>query len=958
MRHQLVSIGLLLGGCSAASLALAGPAQAQSVPARSYSIPPQELAKALSAYAEQSGVDVIFTPDAVRGKRNEGLQGAYQPDAALERLLRGSGLVHRRGPSGNIIVEPMQEAGSSEKVGSAGSAPTDDESASDIVVTGTSIRGVAPVGSQLIQVDQRYIQDRGVQSTAALLATIPQFDSFGTRPVPGGAPKPTTPPSLRTLGPGATLSLLNSHRLVGVGTLATSSDPTSLPIAAIARVEVVADGASATYGSDAIAGVVNVILRKDLNGIDARASIGVADNYTQELYSVVGGKTWDTGSILLGVQYDRNSHLVADTRDYVTSNFTPFGGSDTRTFNAALPNVMVGGATYGFNGTVFNSAPNLADPAREADLIPASRKWNAILNGEQHIGDNLRLFGDAHYTNIRMVAHTSPASESLTFVLPSTNPFFRSPVAGQTQVAVQMGKRDLLGPYKDDHINVEEWGGSGGAEMDFSQKWSGRLMLNYGRSSTSVDTPGINDAAFSQAVASSDPATAYDPFTGKTSAATRARILDFVGIPGSKQKLFQITAALNGSLFALPGGDVKLAVGGEYRHEAYDGYGIDGLRSAPITSFSSSKRDVWSAYGELFVPVVGEDSNIPLVRRLELNGAVRHDHYSDFGSTTNPKFGVSWELVEGLKLRGSYGKSFHAPSLGDLNAIDDLAFFFPNFLYPGVFTPPGVTTPQNVILLAGGNASLRPEKATTWSVGTDINPAFAPRLRFSATYFNIRYSDIVVVPVGYAFLSPALTDLLVRFNPSEQLITDMTAGLSPRGNRFAAGTTNLIVDARRTNLAASRTKGIDFSLSYNFDIGKGKLLTDISGTHLLSKETQPAPGAPVFDDLATTATPAWRFRTHLGWQTERFRANVFWSHLSGFNNVNIAPVQRVSSFNPVDLNLSVKVPSTGIGKSFELQFDVQNLFDKAPPTVYSGNGISSLASPIGRLFQVSVKTEF
>ena len=833
---------------------------------------------------------------------------------------------------------------------------------SEIVVTGTSIRGVAPVGSQLIQVGQAEIVERGVQSTAGLLATIPQLDSFSSRPTPEPSGRmPITPPSLRGLGAGATLSLLNSHRLAGIGTVSTTSDPTSLPIAAIARVEVVPDGASAIYGSDAIGGVINVILRKDLNGVDARASVGFADGYTEQVYSVVGGKTWSTGSVLLGVQYQKNSALLGGERDYITNDFRSVGGNDNRSFFSAMPNVTTtGGATYGYTGvgpTGFSTSPNLTDTARESDLIPASSKWSAVLNWEQHLGDSVRLFGDAHYGNLRTDFRGSPASDVLSFTITNANPYFKTPVPGQTSLDVRQGQYEFLGQYHDNYQNLEYWGVNGGAEVELTDKWSARVAANYSHTFTEVDQDVIDGAAFADAVTSTNPATAYDPFTGQTSAATRARIRDHISNPGSIQKLFQVTGGVNGSLFALPGGDVKLAVGGEYRTEAYAGFGVNEKRSAPVTTFINSKRNLWSVYGEIFLPVFGDDSNIPGVRRLDFTAALRHDRYSDFGNTTNPKFGANWEIVEGLRVRGTYGKSFHAPSLSDLRAIDDLYFYLPGFPAGSLFTPP-TGGPYNLILLAGGNLNLKPEKATTWSLGVDYDPTFVPGLRLNATYFDIKYTDRVIVPLGVAFLSPELTNLLVHFKPTASEFAALTTGLRPVGTPFPLANTDLITDARRTNLGGSIARGLDFNAVYRFDLGNSKLVADVNGTHFLSKKTITTPGAPLLDDLKTTATPAWRFRTHVGWQLDRVRANVTWSHLGGYNNTSILPVQRVGSFNPVDLNIAYTIPTGGFGKKLEIQFDVQNLFDEAPPALYSGNGASTLSSPIGRMVQVGLRAEF
>jgi iron complex outermembrane receptor protein len=839
----------------------------------------------------------------------------------------------------------------------------------DIVVTGTSIKGVAPVGSPLVQVDQRDIQDRGVNSTAGLLATIPQLDTFGSRPVPGrSGDSPTTSPSLRNLGAGATLSLLNSHRLVGIGTLSTVADPTSLPLAAIARVEVIADGASATYGSDAVGGVINVILRKDLDGVDARTNLSFADGYKEQLYSLAGGKTWQTGSILIAVQHLRNSALFGSDRDYIQGDFRPIG-ADTRTTFAPLPNVaplnaqgVPTGGPFGYDGAGFGSSPNLFSVVRDSDILPESRKWNVVLNFEQRLGDNVRLFGDAQYGNLWSVFRNSPSGDGLNFTLPSTNPYFpRASFPTASALSVQQGAQQLLGRFHENYQKLDYWGVSGGGSVDISSKWSGMAVFNYGRSHTVVDQDVYDSAAFSEAVNSTDPSTAYDPFSGRTSGTTLARIADSISAPASTQKLFQAQGSVNGALFSLPGGDVKVAVGGEYRKEIYNGIGINGKRSAPVADEYTSKRDIKSVYGELFVPLVGQENDIPLVRRLVLNAAVRHDSYSDFGSTTNPKFGVDWELVSGLSLRGTYGKSFHAPSLADLKAIDDLVFYLPKTLAPGLFTPPGGTTPQDVILLAGGNPNLQPEKARTWSVGADFNPDFAPGLKASATYFDVDYNNRVVVPVRGTVLlwvNQATIDRFITFNPTQARIDALTAGLSAVGAPLPQGVADIIVDARRTNLGGVRQKGLDYSVGYNFDLAGGRAVADVSGTQIFSKMSVTVPGTPRFDDLLTTATPTTRLRTHLGWRRDKLRLNLFWSHLSGYNDTNLTPSRRVESFDPVDLNISYTLPGAGIAKGFEIHLDAQNIFDADPPVVYSGNGASPLSSPIGRLIQVGVRAEF
>jgi iron complex outermembrane receptor protein len=184
-----------------------------------------------------------------------------------------------------------------------------DESAGEleeIVVTGTLIRGASAVGAPVIELDRKDIEATGAKTSADLFATLPQMQSFNS--LPTGTPDQSEPIPRTNLrgfalsGSQATLVLLNGHRMVGAGVLQTSPDPSSIPIAAIERVEVLADGASAIYGADAVAGVVNIILRKDYDGAETHLDYGVADSYSQYSASQLLGTQWDTGSIMVVVE--------------------------------------------------------------------------------------------------------------------------------------------------------------------------------------------------------------------------------------------------------------------------------------------------------------------------------------------------------------------------------------------------------------------------------------------------------------------------------------------------------------------------------------------------------------------------------------------------------------------------------------------------------------------------------
>ena len=223
--------------------------------------------------------------------------------AALPAHAQTSGTAQSTAPASTADNPPPQSDNSQDAKEAAAGVP-------DIVVTGSSIRGVPPTGSNLISVSREDIRTIGASTTADLLASVPQLNSFNTKPRAEGGGVGAFAPGLRSLPSSATLPLMDGHRLVAGGTNETSPDFPFLPDLAIERVEIVADGASAIYGSDAVAGVVNFITRKRYSGVDTSVRYGMADNYSTFSGSILAGHDWGSGSILAAYQYAQNSAII------------------------------------------------------------------------------------------------------------------------------------------------------------------------------------------------------------------------------------------------------------------------------------------------------------------------------------------------------------------------------------------------------------------------------------------------------------------------------------------------------------------------------------------------------------------------------------------------------------------------------------------------------------------------
>lgn len=342
----------LAWGVAAACATWAAPALA--APPQSYDIAAQALDTALDAFAAVSGREVLAPSDLIAGKRSAAVHGAYSPEDALGRILEGTGLRYEV-VEGAFVIKAL--------AGPAGEAPQD----AGIVVTGTRIRGAA-IASPRIVVRSEALKDQGLATLSEAARTIPQNFGGGQNPTVGinvpvasgvnvGAGSSL---NLRGLGSDATLTLLNGHRLA-YSASRQSVDLSAIPAGMVERLEIVADGSSAIYGSDAVAGVANIILRRDMDGLVTTARIGGSTDggNDQQIYSATGGMRWTGGGVVAGYEYGFNSPIVGSQRSYVQST-----------------------------------------GARGLDLLPEIERHNAALSAHQSLGA-VTLSLDALYNNRR-----------------------------------------------------------------------------------------------------------------------------------------------------------------------------------------------------------------------------------------------------------------------------------------------------------------------------------------------------------------------------------------------------------------------------------------------------------------------------------------------------------------------------------------------------------------------------
>ncbi|MFN4136368.1 MAG: TonB-dependent receptor domain-containing protein [Novosphingobium sp.] len=853
-----------------------------------------------------------------------------------------------------------------------------------IIVTGSRVRGQAPVGAAITTLGRKDIETSSAVTVDRMIREIPQVFDLGvsenSRGQSGGSGNITYGNSvnLRGIGPYATLILVDGHRVTNNS---RSIDPSTIPSLGIERVEVIADGASAIYGSDAVAGVVNLIPRRSLDGgeVLARAGIGSRGDFHEYTLGAALGKVFERGQIMVAYEHVERSNLSGDDRAFFTSDQRPFGGADYRIVRCAPGNINANGTTYAIPAAGVTQATaaglvagtlNKCDELDNQDLIPRQKYDSVNSTGRYELTDWLEVFYDGFYSKRSFYRRAAFSNARLT--VPQTNAFFVRPAgfAGTSYTLDYNFRNDL--PANDSSGYARSWQITPGIKLKLPANWEAEALFGYGKTNDfSGSYNGVNNAALNAALASSNPATAFDPYgLGRTSQAVLDGIANQIFLAPTNGRLRTYEARLNGSLFALPGGDVKLATGYERQDFIVALGSARGAPTNPIV-FRNFGRKVDSVYGEVFVPVFGPENAMPGFRRLEFNAAVRYDKYSDVGGTTNPKFGVNWMPVDGVKLRGSYGTSFRAPTIPEIYGNS-------NNLFGQSYQNPAGGAPLQGYALSGPNLDLKPETATSWSVGVDFDPA--PNLHIGLTYWDVNYKNQVLANLSnLAILGTedqyAGTGIILRGAAAaarvQQLLAQgvtLAAGSFPGGN---PANVTLFVDGRSQNLGVSITRGIDFTANWRAELGSEDALTfNLAGTYLTKYRVALTPTAPLIDRLNFIFNPLkFRARGSVTWDHGQFSARILANHVNGYFNNLTAGGQNVKSYTPIELNLTYRIGDRNASGFFEkgmaLSLEVRNLFDIDPPYVNlapSGNGSggydATASDPIGRLFAVSLRKSF
>ena len=323
---------------------------------------------------------------------------------------------------------------------------------------GSRIRGVAPVGSPVIALDRADLSRSTASTVADFLKEVPQVvgtgideTRFASTGINASNASRATAINLRGLSPAATLVLLDGHRVTPSGTAGAFVDSSAIPSSAVQRLEVVADGASALYGSDAIAGVVNIILRKDFEGAETILRDTFADGYSRFQASQLLGQHWSGGNVMVAYEYSTNDPLNSSERDFYNADQRPRGGSDYRSQSCNPGTLRIGTTTYAIPATAPGTRPpasrlvagtrNLCDKSF-TDIIPDQQRHSAVVYASQDLGERVSVSLEGYWSLKKLEAEFAGQGSATTtpaLNVPATNAYFVRPTGttGATQVGLQ-----------------------------------------------------------------------------------------------------------------------------------------------------------------------------------------------------------------------------------------------------------------------------------------------------------------------------------------------------------------------------------------------------------------------------------------------------------------------------------------------------------------------------------------
>jgi outer membrane receptor protein involved in Fe transport len=772
--------------------------------------------------------------------------------------------------------------------------------------------------------------------------------------------------SLRGMGMSYTLVLVDGRRLgnhsMAQNMTTSFSDLNGVPLAVVDRVEVMLDGASAIYGSDAVAGVVNIITRDNFDGLEINVGYSntTDDDMATQRYSITAGTVSENGNAWVNIDYlDRNS-MQYDDRDYSASANQGPKGYDFRSSSGNPGSIKIlpgseNGLESGFyqvpgdsTGTptaeeiIGSPGINRFDYNPWMTLTPEYERYGASGRVNYTLTDYATAFVHTTYRNIKVRQEMAPTpafgdlNTDTWGILPASNAF--NPFGEDTTFRhrlIEVGPR--LFDIESDIYRVLP-----GVKFDIGDSWQAETAFLYNKIET-VDFGKnfVSADALKEALASSDPATAYNIF-GAGLGINSPSVLDGLRVntlrrAESELRMFDVKAA--GDLLELPGGTLAMAVGAETAKEEISDIG-DALSMANKIVASggtsnSGRRDRDAGYAELMIPVIGEDNRIPGIHSLGIQAALRLENYSDFGSTDNPKVGLKYSPEEHVLLRATYQTAFRAPSLQQLYMGQSIS-------YPFLLDPARGDEGMQYRTIQGGSEDLDPEESDSISVGGvfDIPMPDDMNLSLSVNWSQIELEDqIAGLGAQYMLTNEDLFGNNIIRNP--QTDADKAADNPGPDGQFGTedhpewgeddipngGIPGSIkhINNSYLNLAEVEIEALDLQVDYGIDTSVGYFAVNLAAAYLYQYDYKARPTDSFVDESGSYNMPEWRGRMGLWWTYDKYSVGATVNYIDSFDQY-YGVVSEVDEHTTLDLQASYDLTDNS-----RITVGALNVTDEDPP---------------------------
>jgi len=852
-------------------------------------------------------------------------------------------------------------------------------------VTGTHIRRTDLESALPVQVITREeIERSGVTTPAELMSRIPANlqsvndqhsigNQIGARPRPG-----LSSVNLRGLGDGNTLVLVNGRRVANYAFDGSTVDVNAIPLTAIDRVEILKDGASAIYGTDAVAGVVNFILRKDFRGVEASATgawteRGGGDQAQASFTAGAGDLARDRYNVFGTIQVQRDDALRAADRSFARRTYLDDGwlliSRDGFPSNVWLPGFRLGSPAFeagcappdSVPANIFGSDACWYNVGGVGDIMPRVERVQAYGRATFQASPDWQLFAEAGVSRneFRLAYAPTPADGQFLqggerLLYPATGPYYPSAFAAANGLVGDLDLAYRTVPLGNRVNEVDSTAARVLLGVDGSYRgWDIAAGVLYGqnRQSDWLTSGYVSQRALVDAMATG----LVNPFgpSGPEGDALLASTEVGGEYHRGTARTWLVDARASGEVVRLPTGPLSVAFGAEWRRESLDNSYAALAQSGDVIGTGrneaavDARRDVAAVYAE---------ASVPIARGLEAQLAVRHDDYSDFGGTTNPKVALRWQPDPRFLARASWGEGFRAPSLYDLYTPLRAGRTSPFVEDP--LRCPQTGQPSDCLgefpTVFGGNPALGPEASEQFNAGL----VWEPVLGFSIgiDYWNIRKSGVIMPLFAEEVLrpdSPWLASNVVR-GPVEPAYPDLPGPIE-----------RLILVTE--NVGNLRTAGYDLRIAWRGSATPaGTFSLALDGTYVESYEWRFDDGSRLDGAGRNTfgTTPRWRHYLSLGWSYDAWTTTLAQTFQSSYDEIDDracddtgCPDRKVGSYNTWDLQLRYAAAPVTVA------LGVRNLFDRAPPftsfTTSFANGFDAYyADPRGRTYYATLAYAF